>query len=272
MGLSLPNLATQKTIADFLDCETARIDRLIEKKTRMVALLSEKRKSIITRAISGNGEESRGVRKMRLRHVASLSNSNVDKLTDTDETPVRLCNYVDVYKNEKIDNSLDFMRASATPTEVERFGLRVGDVIITKDSEDATDIGVPAYVAETASDLVCGYHLTLLRSRPEVMRGDFLFWALNAKTARDQMSNAANGITRFGLTLNGMKNVTVPCPDLAVQKTIADFLDRETAKLSSASTAIEKSIELLREYRAALITAAVTGQIDTAAHATSKHN
>ena len=120
---------------------------------------------------------------MQLRHLSTIKNSNVDKITAPDEEPVRLCNYVDVYKNDIITNDLDFMPASATRTEIEKFGLRVGDVLITKDSEDRSDIAIPAYVAETGKDLICGYHLAMLRANPNLVRGDFLFWALRSKPA-----------------------------------------------------------------------------------------
>lgn len=210
---------------------------------------------------------------MRLRHLATITNSNVDKLTNPDEEPVRLCNYVDVYKNDRITNDLAFMAATATRTEIERFRLRVGDVLITKDSEERTDIGVPAYVEDAADDLVCGYHLSLLRARPHVARGDFLFWALQSKPARDAFSNAASGVTRFGLTLDGMKSVEIICPDLLTQESITDFLDRETARIdqlietaggqiAARSAKPGTFLSLLIEKRAAIITAAVTGQID----------
>lgn len=168
---------------------------------------------------------------MRLRYMATVTNSNVDKVTAADEDLVRLCNYVDVYKNDRITADMNFMQASATPAEIAKFRLKVGDVLITKDSEDRNDIAIPAYVSETAPDLVCGYHLALLRARSEVVRGDFLFWALQTKPAQEAFSNAAGGVTRFGLTLDGIKSVTLPCPDLEVQKAIADFLDREIAQL-----------------------------------------
>lgn len=57
------------------------------------------------------------------------------------------------------------MRATATNEEVERFRLQLEDVLITKDSEDWNDIGVPALVEYAATDLVCGYHLAILRPR-----------------------------------------------------------------------------------------------------------
>ena len=71
----------------------------------------------------------------RLRHACEMLVSNVDKHTKAGELPVRLCNYVDVYKNERIRPRLRFMRATACKDEVGRFRLRNGDVLITKDSE-----------------------------------------------------------------------------------------------------------------------------------------
>ena len=71
----------------------------------------------------------------RLRHICDIRVSNVDKHSKQGETPIRLCNYVEVYKNERIRQSTRFMAATASEDERIRFGLRKGDVIITKDSE-----------------------------------------------------------------------------------------------------------------------------------------
>ena len=99
----------------------------------------------------------------RLRTVADMRVSNVDKHAREDETPVRLCNYVDVYKNDHIEQGMAFMGTTASTDEIERFRLQRGDVLITKDSEAWDDIGVPALVTDSADDLICGYHLALLR-------------------------------------------------------------------------------------------------------------
>ena len=77
----------------------------------------------------------KGWRETPLISVAEPRFSSVDKLTHGSEEPVRLCNYTDVYNNDYITDDLEFMRASATRPEISRFGLQVGDVIITKDSE-----------------------------------------------------------------------------------------------------------------------------------------
>ena len=148
----------------------------------------------------------------RLRSIASVRNSNVDKLTKRGEERVRLCNYTDVYKRSVIRADDSFMEATATMNEIEAFRLRVDDVIITKDSEDWQDIGVPAYVASTADDLVCGYHLTMLRPRSEIITGRFLYWLLRSAGLRREFSIAARGVTRYGLTLTSMKSVPALVP------------------------------------------------------------
>ena len=87
-----------------------------------------------------------GWKEVPLTSVADIRFSGVDKVSRSGETPVRLCNYIDVYDNDYITAGMNFMRATATCAEIERFGLQIGDVIITKDSETPDDIGVPAVV------------------------------------------------------------------------------------------------------------------------------
>jgi len=77
-----------------------------------------------------------------LKAVADYRVSNVDKLPSDDEVPVRLCNYTDVYNNEFVTLNLPFMPCTATQDEISKFGLKTGDVVITKDSESWDDIGI----------------------------------------------------------------------------------------------------------------------------------
>jgi type I restriction enzyme S subunit len=188
--------------------------------------------------------------------------SNVNKVPAEDEVPVRLCNYTDVYNNEFITLAVEFMQTTATEEEIAKFGLRVDDVAITKDSESWDDIGVPALVRETASDLVCGYHLALLRPHKQQMDGAFLFRCLQAKPVRVQLELAANGVTRFGIPKSEIGAMTLPVPPLDQQRAIADYLDRETSRLDALVAAKERVLGLLGEKRRALITRAVTRGLD----------
>ena len=193
-----------------------------------------------------------------LRTASDYMVSNVDKITADNEIPVRLCNYSDVYHNEIINLGADFMRATATADEIEKFRLEVGDVLITKDSESWNDIGVPALVKETASDLVCGYHLALLRPRGTQLAGAFLFRCLQAHPIRLQLELAANGVTRFGLSKSAIGGIVLPIPPLSQQRTIADYLDRETARLDRLVAEKERVLRLLAERHRWVISRTVT--------------
>ena len=198
----------------------------------------------------------------RLRTVAKMRVSNVDKHVKDGERPVRLCNYVDVYKNDRIRPGMEFMRATATPGEIERFHLRCGDVLITKDSESWNDIGVPALVESTEDDIVCGYHLALLRPVSNYVDGGYLFRALQSSGVTHQLQVEANGVTRFGLTHDGIKSIWLPLPSLAEQVAIVRFLDHVDSRIRRYVRAKQKLIAVLEEQKQAVIQQAVTGRID----------
>ena len=196
-------------------------------------------------------------RVMRLKSLANVQLSNVDKNTVEDQVPVRLCNHVDVYYNEQVNGEVRFMEATATPDQVRRFSLMAGDVLITKDSEAWTDIAVPSVVTQTLPGVLCGYRLAQIRPYRRC-HGPFLSRAFAANGLRDQYHVAANGITRFGLTRDAIRDGLFPLPPLLEQRSIASFLDRETAKIDAPVAKKERLIELLTEKRTALITRAVT--------------
>ena len=197
----------------------------------------------------------------RLRTVAEMRVSNVDKHTREDEFPVRLCNYVDVYKHDRITSAMPFMTATASPDEIERFRLERDDVLITKDSEAWDDIGVPALVTEAADDLLSGYHLALLRPFEEIL-GSYLAHALQSKAVAYQFHVRANGVTRYGLTHTGIQSVRIPLPPLPEQRAIVRYLDHADRRIRRYVAAKRKLIALLEEEKQAIITQAVTRGLD----------
>jgi len=198
----------------------------------------------------------------RLKTAATYRVSSVDKIPSDVEVSVRLCNYTDVYYNEHVHPGLDLMEATATPDEIRRFGLQVGDVVITKDSESWSDIAKPALVVQTTDDFVCGYHLAIIRPHKGVLSGRYLLRILQSSAINAQFQRAATGVTRYGLPKSAIGEAWIPLPPLAEQHVIADFLDAKTRKIDALSNRVSAGVSVLREYRAALITAAVTGQID----------
>ncbi len=105
----------------------------------------------------------------------------MDKHTVEGEQPVQLCNYVDVYKNERITDALAFMEATAEPREIKRFQIRRHDVLATKDSETPDDIAIAALVADDLPGVLCGYHLAMIRPRSTSVYGPFIAWVNASK-------------------------------------------------------------------------------------------
>ena len=197
----------------------------------------------------------------RLRTVAEMRVSNVDKHAKEGEFPVRLCNYVDVYKNDRVTQTMPFMSATASRDEITRFRLERDDVLITKDSEAWDDIGVPSLVAESADDLLSGYHLALLRPFEEIL-GSYLARALQSRAVSYQFHVRANGVTRFGLTHTGIQSVQIPLPPLHEQVAIVRYLDHADRRIRRYIDAKRKLIALLEEEKQAIINQAVTRGLD----------
>ena len=193
----------------------------------------------------------------KLKNYCDIFASNVDKKIEEGEIEVSLCNYVDVYKNEKIDRSIDFMIASATQAEIEKFTLQLNDIILTKDSETPDDIAVPAIVKEVFENFLCGYHLSIIRCKKKI-EPDFLIWALRDLHIATQFHREAVGITRFGLASKHFKNGIFAIPSRAEQTAIAAYLDQATANIDKVIATKQKQLEKLEQYKQSKIHECVT--------------
>lgn len=161
---------------------------------------------------------------LKLNEICEIITSPVDKKSYEKETPVLLCNYTDVYYNDFITKDINFMKATATNNEIEKYSLYKGDIVITKDSETPDDIGISTFIAENIENLVCGYHLAILRPNPEYVYGLYLAYYLKMQSVLDIFGRYANGITRYSLINATYKAVPILLPPLDEQKKIADIL------------------------------------------------
>jgi type I restriction enzyme S subunit len=177
-----------------------------------------------------------------LSALADIRVSNVDKKSLPGEKPVLLCNYMDAYANEYIRSDITFMQATALSAEIVKFKVDAGDVVITKDSETPDDIGIPAVVTDQIDDLVCGYHLALLKTHQEFIDPVFLCKQLGSHEAARYFGQRATGSTRYGLSKCALANFPVSLPVLSQQKKIA-------AVLTGIDTAIEKTEALIAKYQ-----------------------
>ena len=194
----------------------------------------------------------------KLKWIAKVRLSNIDKKSKEEELAVELCNYVDVYYNDNLTSDIDFMKATARQDQIDIFSLKEGDILITKDSETPDDIAVPAFVPSSLHGVVCGYHLAHVRPYRKYADGNYLFRSFSAHGISDQFEISANGVTRFGIGKQAIDNSVFLSPPLEEQTTIAAYLDRKTTQIDNLISKKQKLIELLKEERAAIINQAVT--------------
>lgn len=193
-----------------------------------------------------------------LKAVASYAVSSVDKLTKEDEFPVELCNYVDVYKNDFITEEQPFMNATATEEEIKKYSMEDGHILITKDSESWDDIGIPALVTFTRKNLLCGYHLAMIKPQKNRLNPEFLLRCIQSKEIRIQLELASTGVTRFGLPKDEIGRLMLPVPDINIQNKIVEYLRNEISRIDLLILAKQRLLDRLSEKRQALITHAVT--------------
>ena len=280
-SLIIPPPEEQTTIADYLDRKTAAIDDLIENKKRLLQLYEEEKQAVIDELVTGkkvwNGKEwtqpqevkDSGIEWLgeipkdwevrKLKYVALTYPSNVDKKSRDDEENVLLCNYVDVYKNDFITSDLKFMKATASYNQIRKFELNEGDVLVTKDSERPDDIAIPSLVKDEVDNLICGYHLNLIR--PFDLIGNYLFRFLQSEYSKSHFYNSANGVTRFGIGAEKFSNFLIVKPNKNEQKTIVNKIETEIKRINDKIDNINRLINLLQEYRQALISEVVTGKV-----------
>lgn len=273
--LVFPPLEEQTAMAEFLENKTTKIDQAIGIKQKQIELLKERRQILIHKAVTRGLNENvklkdSGVEWIgeipehweisKLGYVANCFPSNIDKHSKVNEREVRLCNYTDVYKNDYITDDMDLMIATATVDQITKFTLKKGDIVITKDSESASDIAVPTYIKEALTNVVCGYHLAMIRTYQRSY-SKYLFRALQTKLFNSQFEICSNGITRVGLGSSDLKSGYFLVPSEQEQLEIAEYIEVGTTKIATAISLKEQEIEKLKEYKMSLIDGVVTGKV-----------
>jgi type I restriction enzyme S subunit len=199
----------------------------------------------------------------KLKYLSTINASNVDKKIEDGESSVLLCNYTHVYYNEFITKNIEFDIGSCNEREREKFELKRGDLIITKDSETPDDIGVPSVVLEDLPGVVCGYHLYLIRVDETQVLSRFVHRFLQSSMVQSQFEVESKGVTRYGLSKPYVENLVIPIPPIPEQERIVEFLDEENRKIETDIRVKQESIKRLEEFRHSLVSSVVVGGVNT---------
>ena len=193
--------------------------------------------------------------KYRLGDIADIKISGVDKKTTPGEQSVRLCNFVDVYRNWAINKELydSFMVATANDNEISDFTIHKGQVAITKDSETRDDIGIATYISDDFEEpVVLGYHTALITPNEDIILGKYLNALLHTKYFHDYWYNNASGSgMRYTLSELSMRNAVVLLPSINTQRIASGFLssiDKKIAINRRINERLEGMAKLLYDY------------------------
>ena len=187
------------------------------------------------------------LKKYKLSDVATVEISNVDKKTKEGESSVKLCNFTDVYYNWAITKEMvdEFMDASASDKQIERFSLKKGQVALTKDSETRYDIGIPTYIADDFENVVLGYHCALITPDESKVSGKYLNAFMNSPYIHNYFANSASGSgQRYALSSEVLESMPLLLPSLEKQKHIGEIFSDIDRKIS-INRAINKNLEAL---------------------------
>jgi type I restriction enzyme, S subunit len=275
-SLEFPQLSVgeQKAIADFLDRETARIDQLIEKKDRQYLALEEDHQAIVTTAVTigldpapMSPTANTWLKEIPAHWDLSRLKFVCERIVDcVHETPEHSesGDYPSIRTADLIRGRLLLDQAKRVSeddycTRIQRLEPAEGDILYTR---EGARFGLAALVPPGLK-LCLGQRMMLFRTNRRVLPA-FLMWSLNGQFAYNWLKQSISGAASPHLNIYDIRNVPLPLPPLAEQQLIVNRIDMRFRRKEAASEAISSSIERLQERRSALITAAVTGQIDVA--------
>ncbi len=271
-------LPTQRAIAAFLDRKTAAIDALIEKKQKLLDLLTEKRAALINQAVTKGldpsvpmkdsgvpwiGEIPAHWEVKRLKTVASFTTSGsrgwADYYTDNESDPVFLQSG-NLGRHLDVDLSTH-QRVSPPPgAEGQRTLVALNDVLVCI---TGARTGAVAVVTEAVVPRAyINQHVCLARLVPKEANPLFVGLGLSSDLGQAHFQMVQYGGTKQGLGLDDVRNCWLAFPPKAEQDELAQQVSASLERSRKLARRIEQNIERLQEYRQALITAAVTGQLD----------
>ena len=257
-----PPLPEQAAIANFLDRETGRIDTLVAKKRRLIALLKEKRTVLISRTVT-RGVPASVAREFGLEPYTRFKDSGIEWLGQVPEgwevKKLRFLCTIETGDKDTInaedDGSYPFFVRSQTVEWISTYTKNCEGVLT---AGDGVGVGKVFHYVNGKFDF---HQRVYLFSNFKGIRGKFFFLYLKEFFWCVAFDGGAKS-TVDSLRRPMIANFPVVVPTETEQTAIATYLDRETAKIDRLGEKIELLISRLQEYRAALITAAVTGKID----------
>jgi type I restriction enzyme S subunit len=265
----------QKSIVKFLDHKTQKIDELIAKKEKLIELLKEQRAAVINHAATKGldphvkmkdsgipwlGDIPEHWRIIPLKHIAYLKGrigwQGLKQSEFTNVGPFLITGMN--FKNGKINWDDCYHITDERYIEAPEIHVEQGDVLMTKDGS----IGKLLYIDYLPGKVSLNSHLLIIRPIEDSFQSRYMYYLLSSQYFLSHIDNFKTGTTFFGITQEAMGIFKTVLPPKKEQTEIVEFIDKESAEIDKTIQNQQKLIELLKEYRKALISDAVTGKID----------
>ena len=273
-----PSPPEQLAISAFLDRETSRIDALIEKKERLIELLQEERIALITHAVTkgldpdapmkDSGVEWLGeipahwrIKKLRYVMRGGLQNG-LFKKNEHFGQGVKLVNVIDLYQDDFFIRFETLGRVEADEKELRSYAVKPGDVFFVRSSLKLEGVARSACIKDIPEPTVFECHIVRGKPNRSQVTPEYLINFLNSKQVRQRLIAASITTTMTTISQFQLSSLEVLLPPPTEQSAIVAFLDQETHRIGTLIEKIKQAIDRLKEYRTALISAAVTGKID----------
>lgn len=271
-ALALPPLDEQASIVDFLTDRITKIDALIAKQEQLIATLREDRTATITHAVTKGLNLAAPTQDSRVEGLDGIPigwsvrpflrcvEGRVDYRGATPkkvEDGVILVTARNV-RAGRIDYEISTEFVSAEEyDEIMRRGLpQIDDLLFTMEAP----LGNAALVDRT--DIALAQRIIKFRPDRKVVLPKFLLYSVMGQWFQSQLVARATGSTALGLKASKLPELRLAVPDLEKQSRIVEFLDERWTKIEELVMKAAQAIDILQEYRSALITDAVTGKID----------
>jgi len=274
LRLPFPNLSEQTAIVNFLDNKTAKIDKAIVQKQKLIELLKERKQILIQNAVTKGldpkikmkdsgvdwiGEIPGHWEVKRLRYLGQTQNG-ISAGADYFGSGYPFVSYGDVYNNRELPIKVKGL-AKSSEADRKQYSVVKGDIFFTRTSETVDEIGFSSICKETIKDATfAGF---LIRFRPEkgILEPSFSKFYFSSSIHRAFFVKEMNLVIRASLSQDLLKRMPVLLPSLIEQKEIADFIENKSFKIDKAIELQRQQIEKLKEYKVSLINSAVTGKI-----------
>ena len=275
--ISVPPLATQQRIADYLDRKCAEIDELAALQETMIAELKRYKQSVITEAVTKGldpdvpmkdsgvewiGEIPEGWEVIPFKQMYGLGKGLSITKADLVEEGVPVISYGQIHSKSNTGTAIKDELIRYVPTSYLENNqdalVKVGDIIFADTSEDLEGCGNCIYIDKDMT-LFAGYHTIIASNRTDTATR-YLSYLFKTDCWRIQIRAVVNGVKLFSIPQRTLAATSIIIPPLAEQRAIADYLDRKCAEIDELIAIKQEKIEALKEYKKSVIFEYVTGK------------